>query len=107
MNLSSKEPDDNATKSLSDAAERRRQHLLSMATTEIAANPSLGERLLQFIMAAMEACWVDAFVMGEVCLNFLQPCAPMILLEGPFVHYSGAHGHLEFLVHRGQERGSS
>jgi len=78
-------PDDNATKSLSDAAERRRQQLLSMATTEIAANPSLGERLLPFIMAAIETSWVDAIFIGLAGLNFFQSHDPIIPVWAPFV----------------------
>jgi hypothetical protein len=85
MNPSSKEPDDNATKSLSDAAQRRRQQMLSMATTEIAANPSLGERLLPFLLAAMEACWVDAIFIGLAGLNFFQSHDPVIPVWAPFV----------------------
>jgi len=79
------EPDDNKTESLSDAAQRRRQQLLSMATTEIAANPSLGERLLPFLLAAMEACWVDAIFIGLAGLNFFQSRDPIIPVWAPFV----------------------
>src|SRR5260370_8086564 len=84
MNPSSKEPDDNKTESLSDAAQRRRQQLLSMATTEIAANPSLGERLWPFIMAAMEAGWVDAIFIGLACLHFLPVPVPLLPFFAPF-----------------------
>ncbi len=78
-------PDDNTTESLSDAAQRRRQQLLSMPTTEIAANPSLGERLLPFIMAALEASWVDAIFIGLAGLNFFQSRDPIIPVWAPFV----------------------
>ena len=78
-------PDDSKTESLSDAAQRRRRDLLSMATTQIAANPSLGERLLPFLMAAIEACWVDAIFIGLAGLNFFQSHDPIIPLWAPFV----------------------
>ena len=85
------EPGDNKTKSLSEAAERRRQQLLSMATTELAASPSLGERLLPFIIAAMETCWVDAIFIGLAGLNFFQSRDPIIPLWAPFVLIAGSY----------------
>src|SRR5260370_18411592 len=104
MNPSSKEPDDNKTESLSDAAQRRRQQLLSMATTEIAANPSLGERLLPFLLAAMEACWVDAIFIGLARLglfrsrpNFQPPPLPTPPLLAPFFFSPASHYVLSFL----------
>jgi hypothetical protein len=100
-------PDDNTTKSLSDAAERRRQHLLSMATIEIAANPSLGERLLPFLMAAMEACWVDAIFIGLAGLGlfqsrqtFIHSPVPIIPLWAPFVFIAGSQWLASYLERR-------
>jgi len=100
-------PDDNKTKSLSDAAERRRQHLLSMTTTEIAANPSLGERLLPFFMAAMEACWVDAIFIGLAGLGlfqshqaFIRSPIPIIPLWAPFIFIAGSQWLVTYLERR-------
>ncbi len=73
-------PDDNKTESLSDAAQRRRQQLLSMATTEIAANPSLGERLLPFLLAAMAL---------SVTSNLHTLACPHHPLMGPFCIHRG------------------
>ncbi len=101
MNPSSKEPDNNKTESLSDAAQRRRQQLLSMATIAIAANPSLGERLWPFIMAAMEACWVDAIFIGLAGLNFFQSHDPIIPLWAPFVLIAVSQWLSKYLERRG------
>ncbi len=114
MNSSSKEPDDNTTGSLSDAAQRRRQHLLSMATTAIAANPSLGERLLPFIMAAMEACWVDAIFIGLAGLGlfqsrqtFIHSPVSIIPLWAPFVFIAGSQWLVSYLERRDMSATSS
>src|SRR5438034_7413566 len=100
-------PDDDTTESLSDAAQRRRQQLLSMATTQIAANPSLGERLLPFLMAAMEACWVDAIFIGLAGLGlfqsrqtFIHSPVPIIPLWAPFVFIAGSQWLASYLVWR-------
>jgi len=92
------EPDDNKIKSLSEAAERRRQQLLSIATTELATSPSLGERILPFVMAAVETCWVDAILIGLAGLNFFQSHDTIIPLWAPFVLIAGSYwlsGYLE------------
>jgi hypothetical protein len=100
-------PDDDTTEPLSDAAQRRRQQLLSMATTQIAANPSLGERLLPFLMAAMEACWVDAIFIGLAGLGlfqsrqtFIHSPVPIIPLWAPFVFIAGSQWLASYLVWR-------
>jgi hypothetical protein len=101
------ETDDNKTESLSDAAQRRRQQLLSMATTAIAANPSLGERLLPFLLAAMEACWVDAIFIGLAGLGlfqsrqiFIHSPVPIIPLWAPFVFIAGSQWLASYLERR-------
>jgi len=107
-------PDDNKTESLSDAAQRRRQQLLSMATTEIAANPSLGERLLPFLLAAMEACWVDAIFIGLADLGlfqsrqtFIHSPVPIIPLWAPFVFIAGSQWLVSYLERRDMSATSS
>lgn len=108
------EPDDNKTESLSDAAQRRRQQLLSMATTELSATPSLGERLLPFIMAAMEACWVDAIFIGLAGLGlfqsrqtFIHSPIPIIPLWAPFVFIAGSQWLASYLERRDMSATSS
>src|SRR5215472_19193113 len=107
-------PDDNATESLLDAAQRRRRELLSMATTQIAANLSLGERLLPFLMAAMEACWVDAIFIGLAGLGlfqshqtFIQSPTPIIPLWAPFVFIAGCQWLVTYLERRAVSATSS
>jgi hypothetical protein len=100
-------PDDNTTESLSDAAQRRRQQLLSMPTTEIAANPSLGERLLPFLLAAMEACWVDAIFIGLAGLNFFQSRDPIIPVWAPFVLIAASQWLSGYLERRSMNAESS
>jgi len=108
------EPDDNTTKPLSDAAQRRRRDLLSVATTQIAANPSLGERLLPFLMAAMEACWVDAIFIGLAGLGlfqshraFMQSPIPIIPLWAPFIFIAGSQWLVTYLERRAVSATSS
>ena len=107
-------PDDDTTKSLSDAAQRRRRDLLSVATTQIAANPSLGERLLPFLMAAMEACWVDAIFIGLAGLGlfqshrtFIQSPITIIPLWAPFIFIAGSQWLVTYLERRAVSTTSS
>ena len=108
------EPNEDTTKNLAEAAERRRQHLLSMTTIEVAANPSLGERLLPFLMAAMEACWVDAIFIGLAGLGlfqsrqaFIHSPVPIIPLWAPFVLIAGSQWLVTFLERRAVGAASS
>ncbi|HET9919395.1 MAG TPA: DUF4129 domain-containing protein, partial [Ktedonobacteraceae bacterium] len=70
--------------------ERRRQHLLDMETTEIAEAPSVGERLLPLLYAAMETCWVDAIFLGLAALGLFSTHNPLMPLWAPFVFIAGS-----------------
>ena len=46
------------------ASEKRQQESLDIATYIFSATPGLGERLLPYLIAAMETCWVDAVLIA-------------------------------------------
>ena len=103
MNLPPKQPEDKAESQempLAKAARRRRQHLLSMRTTELAQTPSLGEILLPFLFAAMETCWIDAIFIGLADLGLFEPHAPLMPLWAPFVLIIGSQWILSLLERR-------
>jgi hypothetical protein len=86
--------------SLKEAAERRRQQLLSMATTQLSATPSWGEHLLPILLAAMEACWVDAILIGLAGIGLFQSHDPILPLWAPFVLIAGSHWLANYLERR-------
>ena len=109
MNSSSRQPDKSTDpakqqESLKEAAERRRQQLLSMATTQLSATPSWGEHLLPIVLAAMEACWVDAILIGLAGIGLFQSHDPILPLWAPFVLIAGSHWLANYLERRDASR---
>ncbi|HYU72351.1 MAG TPA: DUF4129 domain-containing protein [Ktedonobacteraceae bacterium] len=103
MNLPPKQPEDKAESQempLAKAARTRRQHLLSMRTTELAQTPSLGEILLPFLFAAMETCWIDAIFIGLADIGLFESQAPLMPLWAPFVLIIGSQWILSLLERR-------
>ncbi|MBV9614417.1 MAG: hypothetical protein JO031_03070, partial [Ktedonobacteraceae bacterium] len=49
---------------MSTTAERYQQKQLAMKTDVLSATPEWGERLLPYLVAAMETCWVDAVLIA-------------------------------------------
>src|SRR5712691_9225706 len=82
------------------AVERRRQHLLSMGTAELSATQSWGERVLPFLMAGMEACWVDAIFIGLAGIGFFQAHEPIMPLWAPFLLIAGSQWLARYLERR-------
>ena len=62
-----------------------------MATTQLSATPSWGEHLLPILLAAMEACWVDAILIGLAGIGLFQSYDPILPLWAPFVLIAGSH----------------
>ncbi len=103
MNLPPKQPEDKTESQempLAKAARRRRQHLLSMRTTELAQTPSLGEILLPFLFAAMETCWIDAIFIGLADIGLFESHTPLMPLWAPFVLIIGSQWILSLLEWR-------
>lgn len=110
MNLPPKQPEDKAESHeipLAEAARRRRQHLLSMRTTELAQAPSLGEILLPFLFAAMETCWIDAIFIGLADIGLFESHAPLMPLWAPFVLITGSQWILSLLERRAASTSTS
>lgn len=85
---------------VSKNAEKRRQDQLNMATTILSATPGFGERLLPYLVAAMETCWVDAVLIALASLNLFLHGTPLMPLWSPFVLMISACGLLTFLERR-------
>src|SRR5713101_9532241 len=105
MNSSPRQPDKSTDptkqqETLREAAERRRQQLLSMATTQLSATPSWGEHLLPIVLAAMEACWVDAILIGLASIGLFLSHDPILPLWTPFVLIAGSHWLANYLERR-------
>src|SRR6266567_1335484 len=103
MNPSPRQPSEKPTEAeeiSQAAAERRRQQLLSMETTELSAAQSWGERVLPFLMAAMEACWVDAIFIGLAGIGFFQSREPIMPLWAPFLLIAGSQWLARYLERR-------
>lgn len=103
MNISPEQPEDKAEKREIPSAEvatRRRQHLLSMRTTELRQTPSLGEILLPFLFAAMETCWIDAIFIGLADIGLFGSHVSLMPLWAPFVLIIGSQWILSLLERR-------
>ncbi len=81
-------------------AEKRQKELLETTTSAISILPGLGERLLPYLVAAMETCWVDAVLITLVSLNLFQRHALLLPLWSPFVLIASACGLMIFLERR-------
>lgn len=65
-----------------------------------AAITSLGEFALPTLLGAMEACWVDAILLGLASLGVLNLSTPLLPLWTPFVYLVGAQWALLFFDRR-------
>ena len=95
MDLPPRQPDKAKNSSESqnkprEAREQRWQQILSRSPAHASATVSWGERLLPGILAAMEACWVDAILIGLVGIGLFQSQDPLIPLWVPFVLIIGS-----------------
>jgi Domain of unknown function (DUF4129) len=75
---------------MSRGAEKRQEELLEMTTSPISAHPGLGERLLPYLIAAMETCWVDALLIALASINFFQHRTTLLPLWAPFLLIASA-----------------
>ena len=103
MNIPPEQPEDKAEKQeipLAEAVTRRRQHFLSMRTTELRQTPSLGEILLPFLFAAMETCWIDAIFIGLADIGLFGSHVSLMPLWAPFVLIIGSQWILSLLERR-------
>src|SRR5579871_4252039 len=71
-----------------------------------AAITSLGEFALPTLLGAMEACWVDAILLGLASLGVLNLSMPLLPLWTPFVYLVGAQWVLVFLDRRSTQVGT-
>src|SRR5690349_11531445 len=86
---------------VNQAAERkRRQDLLDASIAEVPAALSWGERLLPFLFAAMETCWVYAIFLGLVSINLFQSNDPLMPVWAPFVLILGSYWLTHYIERR-------
>src|SRR5450432_2622031 len=85
---------------MSRGAEKRQEELLEMTTSPISAHPGLGERLLPYLIAAMETCWVDALLIALASINFFQHRTTLLPLWAPFLLIASACWLMIFLERR-------
>ncbi|HCI80521.1 MAG TPA: hypothetical protein DHW02_12615 [Ktedonobacter sp.] len=69
-------------------ANNRQRDLARLTEINIAEAPSRGERLLPYLFAAMETCWIDAILIGIASLGFMAG-SPPVPLWSPFVFIAG------------------
>jgi hypothetical protein len=70
-----------------------KQHVLAQEEEAIS---SLGELLLPTLLGTMEACWVDAALIGLASAGLLSFSTPLLPLWAPFVYIIGFHWLLVF-----------
>jgi Domain of unknown function (DUF4129) len=75
-----------------------RIHQLLKHPTPIPEKPSLGEILLPFLFAAIEATWIDAILIGLSGFGLFQTYHPLVPLWSPFVLLLGTQIMLTVLV---------
>lgn len=75
-----------------------RIHQLLKPPTPIPEAPSLGEILLPFLFAAIEATWIDAILIGLSGFGLFQTYHPLVPLWAPFVLLLGTQIMLSVLV---------
>ncbi len=92
---------------LRSARERRQQELLDMTTSAISATPGPGERLLPYLIVAMETCWVDAVLIALASVNFFQNHTTLLPLWASFVLMAGACWLMIFLERREVVKGQT
>lgn len=52
--------------------------------------PSMGQLLIPFLFSAMEACWIDAIILGLATLGLFQIHSPFMPLWVPFLVIAGS-----------------
>ncbi len=85
----------------------RRGDLEALSTVSLSASPGWGERLLPYLFAAMETCWVDAIFIGLASVGFSQSHELFMPLWVPFVLLSGTCWLATYLERRGLVTGVS
>lgn len=73
----------------------------------MAEAPSLGEILLPFLFAAMEACWIDAILICLAGFGLFQTYSPLVPLWAPFVLLLGTQLILTLLEQRAVKASTS
>ena len=71
-----------------ERANNRQRNLARLTEVTIAEAPSRGERLLPYLFAAIETCWIDAILIGIASLSFMTGTPP-VPLWSPFVFITG------------------
>ncbi|MBO0777969.1 MAG: DUF4129 domain-containing protein, partial [Ktedonobacteraceae bacterium] len=87
---------DTADQDIRTAEERRQENLRQMSAIQITRS-SWGERLLHGLLAAMEACWFVAIVIGLASLGFFGSHDPVLSLWSPFVVLMGSASLVRYL----------
>jgi Domain of unknown function (DUF4129) len=85
---------------MSKGAEKRQEELLETTTSAISVRPGLGERLLPYLIAAMETCWVDALLIALASINFFQHRTTLLPLWAPFLLIASSCWLMIFLERR-------
>jgi hypothetical protein len=85
---------------VSSETEKHAKELLEMTTSAISAHLGLGERLLPYLIAAMETCWVDALLIAFASINFFQTHTTLLPLWAPFLLIASACWLMIFLERR-------
>ncbi len=68
-----------------EASERRRQERLWLATTHIPSVQTPGERLVPYLCAALEACWISAVLVLFADFRLFDTDQPFMPLWAPFL----------------------
>src|SRR5450759_669846 len=82
-------------------------HPLFRRPNQVAEAPSLGEILIHFLFAAMEACWIDATLIGLAGFGLFQTHSPLMPLWAPFVLLLGTQLILTLLEQRAVKASTS
>src|SRR5437660_5195072 len=85
----------------------KRIHPLFKRPNQVAEAPSLGEILLPFLFAAMEACWIDAILICLAGFGLFQTYSPLVPLWAPFVLLLGTQIILTLLEQRAVKASTS
>ncbi|MDQ2902723.1 MAG: DUF4129 domain-containing protein [Chloroflexota bacterium] len=80
--------------------ERRRQERLRLSTTFLPDTLSLGERVLPYLFAGMEACFINALLVAVAGFNIFGPNIPVLPLWAPFVLMGGSVWAARYLERR-------
>jgi hypothetical protein len=95
---SSEEEDEQSP--LKEAERRRRRDLWRIGSFDLPLTPGWGERLLPFVFAATETCWIDAVLVCLASIHFFELREPLLPLWTPFILIAGS----SWLVHHLERR---